>query len=168
MKITVRSGMLIALLLSMLAGAARADVGGKITGTVKDQTNAAIPGAAVTALNTTTGLKQLTKTDEQGRYSFPVLPVGPYEIDVTADGFDSLGRRHDIHDHERWNLAAAGCGLEEFQAVSPCRFKHRYLLPRLGPEHLPPTRWGCPRLAAFGGLLGHSWYRASRQSQKTA
>jgi hypothetical protein len=88
--------------------------------------------------------------------------------DVTAGGFDSLGRRHDIHDHERRNLATAGCGLEEFQTVSHCRFKHRYLLLRSRREHLPPARRGCPRLAAFGGLLGHSRYRASRQSQKTA
>ncbi len=37
---------------------AQAAVGGKITGTVKDQTNAVIPGATVTALNTATGVKQ--------------------------------------------------------------------------------------------------------------
>jgi len=69
------------------SGAASADVGGKITGTVKDQTNGVIPGAAVTAVNTATGVKQTTQSDPQGSYTFPVLPVGQYEIDVTADGF---------------------------------------------------------------------------------
>jgi hypothetical protein len=61
--------------------------GGKITGTVKDQTNGAIPGATVVVVNIATGVKQSAKTDEQGSYSFPALPVGQYEIDVTADGF---------------------------------------------------------------------------------
>jgi hypothetical protein len=86
-KLIVRNALLTALSFFFLLNTARADVGGKITGTVKDQTNAVIPGAAVVALNTATGVKQTTKTDEQGNYSFPVLAVGQYEIDVTADGF---------------------------------------------------------------------------------
>jgi hypothetical protein len=68
---------------------------GKIAGTVKDQTNGTIPGAAVVAINIATGVKQSTKTDEQGSYSFPVLPVGQYEIDVTADGFKP-GKAHGL------------------------------------------------------------------------
>ena len=87
MKLIVRNAFLIAFSFFFLLNTARADVGGKITGTVKDQTNAVIPGAAVVALNTATGVKQATKTDEQGNYSFPVLAVGQYEIDVTADDF---------------------------------------------------------------------------------
>jgi hypothetical protein len=86
-KLTVRNALLTAVSFFSLLNIARADVGGKITGTVKDQTNAVIPGAAVVALNTATGVRQATKTDEQGNYSFPVLAVGQYEIDVTADGF---------------------------------------------------------------------------------
>jgi hypothetical protein len=86
-KLTVRNAFLTFVSFFSLLNIARADVGGKITGTVKDQTNAVIPGAAVVALNTATGVKQATKTDEQGSYSFPVLAVGQYEIDVTADGF---------------------------------------------------------------------------------
>lgn len=77
----------ITMMIALAASASRGDVEGKITGTVKDQTNALIPGAAVTALNTATGVKQTTRTDDQGTYSFPVLPVGLYEIDVSADGF---------------------------------------------------------------------------------
>jgi hypothetical protein len=85
-KLTMR--MLAAMIACLLSPTlTQADVGGKITGTVKDQTNAAIAGATVTARNTATGLKQTTKTDGQGTYSFPVLPVGQYEIDVSADGF---------------------------------------------------------------------------------
>lgn len=71
---------------------ALADVGGKITGTVKDQTDAAISGVTVTVVNTATGARQTTKTDSQGVYSFPVLSVGHYEVDVTADGFNPYRR----------------------------------------------------------------------------
>src|SRR6202162_5792713 len=78
----------VTLLIALGAPFSWADVGGKITGTVKDQTNAVIAGATVVAVNTATGMKQMTKTDEQGSYAFPVLPVGQYEIDVTADGFN--------------------------------------------------------------------------------
>ena len=78
---------LITLAIMLAASSGRAEVGGKITGVVKDQTDAVIAGATVVAVNTATGVKQTTKTDEQGSYAFPVLPVGQYEIDVTADGF---------------------------------------------------------------------------------
>jgi Carboxypeptidase regulatory-like domain/TonB dependent receptor len=64
-----------------------ADVGGRLTGTVKDQTDAAIDGVTVTVVNTATGVKQMTKTDAQGGYSFPVLSVGQYELAIAADGF---------------------------------------------------------------------------------
>ena len=67
--------------------AAWGDVGGKIAGIVKDQTDSALEGAAVAVVNTATGVKQTTKTDAQGAYSFPVLSIGQYELDVTAPGF---------------------------------------------------------------------------------
>ena len=87
MKLTVKTALLTALWFLFLLNPARADVGGKITGIVTDQTEAVIAGATVVAVNTTTGVKQTTKTDQQGSYSFPVLPVGEYQIEVTADGF---------------------------------------------------------------------------------
>jgi hypothetical protein len=64
-----------------------ADVGGRITGVVKDPTQAAIPGATVMVTNNATAAKQTTRTDEQGAYSFPALAAGQYEIEVTAPGF---------------------------------------------------------------------------------
>jgi hypothetical protein len=72
---------------ALAASSARAEVGGKITGVVKDQSDAVIASATVVAINTATGVKETTKTDDQGSYAFPVLSVGQYEIYVTADGF---------------------------------------------------------------------------------
>ena len=87
MRLTVRIALMVALSVLFQLNAAWADVGGKITGVVKDQTDAMIAGATVAAVNIATGVKQTTTTDEQGSYAFPVLPVGEYEINVTADGF---------------------------------------------------------------------------------
>src|SRR5260370_11500572 len=71
------------------ASAARTEVGGKITGFVKDQPVSVIPGAAVVVTNTQTGVKLTTITDQEGVFTFPVLSVGQYQIDVTSDGFKS-------------------------------------------------------------------------------
>jgi hypothetical protein len=70
-----------------VAFAARAEVGGKITGAVRDQTGSVIPGAAVVVINMATGVKQTTTTDQDGVFTFPVLSVGQYELDVTSDAF---------------------------------------------------------------------------------
>src|SRR6202023_3576335 len=71
----------------VVAFAARAEVGGKITGVVKDQTGSVIPGAAVVVTNTQTGVKLTAATDQDGVFTFPVLSVGQYQIDLTSDGF---------------------------------------------------------------------------------
>ena len=71
----------------LLASGAMADVGGRITGIVKDQSGAVIARAGVAAVNTATGVKQTTLTDDQGVYSFPLLAVGQYNVEVSAPAF---------------------------------------------------------------------------------
>ena len=67
--------------------AARAQTSGKVSGVIRDETGAVIAGATVAATNIATGVRQATKSDPQGGYSFPVLAVGQYEIEATSDGF---------------------------------------------------------------------------------
>lgn len=64
-----------------------AQVGGKITGVVKDQTSSARADAAVVVTQTQTGVKLSAATDQEGVFTLPVLSVGQYEIGVTADAF---------------------------------------------------------------------------------
>jgi hypothetical protein len=71
----------------LIASAARAEVGGKITGAVKDQTGSVIPRVNVVISNTQTGVKLTSTTDQDGVFTFPVLSVGQYQIDVTSDAF---------------------------------------------------------------------------------
>ena len=83
------------ILLPCLALVTWAGVGGSISGSVKDSSGAAIPGAAVTATNTGTGVQQATTTDDRGSYSFLSLPVGHYDVEVTHAGFKPY-RRADV------------------------------------------------------------------------
>lgn len=64
-----------------------AQMGGGLTGIVKDPSDAPIPDATVSITNTATGAKQTTATDSGGVYSFPALAVGQYDLEVSAPGF---------------------------------------------------------------------------------
>ncbi|MGB6458711.1 MAG: carboxypeptidase regulatory-like domain-containing protein [Candidatus Acidiferrum sp.] len=76
----------------LFAAGAWAGVGGSISGTVLDASGAAIAKASVTATNTDTGIRQTTLTDDKGFYSFPNLPIGHYEFEVTNAGFQPYHR----------------------------------------------------------------------------
>ncbi len=66
---------------------ASAQVGGSVSGTIKDPSGAVVPGVSVTATNTVLGTEFNTVTDGQGYYSFPKLPVGRYDLTMLLDGF---------------------------------------------------------------------------------
>src|SRR5262245_10765283 len=66
-----------------------AQTSGTISGIVHDASGALIPGASVTVKNVDTGLTREIVSDEQGRYSAPNLPVGPYEVQVSLTGFQT-------------------------------------------------------------------------------
>jgi len=59
----------------------------QISGTVKDQTAAVLPGVEVTATQTDTGLSRTAISNETGFYAFPNLPVGPYRLEAMLPGF---------------------------------------------------------------------------------
>jgi len=59
----------------------------QVSGSVKDQTGAVLPGAEVTMTQTETGLVRTTISDETGSYSLPNLPIGPYKLEAQLPGF---------------------------------------------------------------------------------
>ncbi|HEY1657648.1 MAG TPA: carboxypeptidase regulatory-like domain-containing protein [Candidatus Sulfotelmatobacter sp.] len=75
-----------------LVGSASAGVSGSISGTVKDSSGAAIAGASVSLTNANMGARQLTTSDGRGGYTFPVLAVGTYELEVSHSGFKPYRR----------------------------------------------------------------------------
>src|SRR3984885_2218310 len=73
--------------LSILAFAAHAGVGGRISGSVKDASGAVVPKATVSITNSDTGVRQTLTSDDNGAYSFLNVQVGRYILEVSADGF---------------------------------------------------------------------------------
>jgi hypothetical protein len=64
-------------------------VNASLSGSVADQSGAVIPGAAVTATNTETGVATKTESDAAGNYILLSLPAGNYKITTQRVGFKS-------------------------------------------------------------------------------
>jgi hypothetical protein len=60
---------------------------GSISGEVKDEKQAVVTGATVTARNVLTNDSRTVQTDGDGRYRFTSMPTGDYEITVESTGF---------------------------------------------------------------------------------
>src|SRR5436853_6508842 len=60
---------------------------GVIEGTVTDATGAVLPGVTVSLRNTATNFEKIEVTSPQGMYRGVLLPLGPYEIKATLEGF---------------------------------------------------------------------------------
>ena len=61
----------------------------RLSGTIQDNSGAAVPGASVTVEQVGTGYKQQVKSGEAGEYLFPSLPVGEYQLTVEMTGFNT-------------------------------------------------------------------------------
>jgi hypothetical protein len=102
-----------------------ADVGaqsfrGGIQGTVIDETQAALPGATVTAVNAGTGLSRTASTDGTGNYFLSELPLGDYDVSASLSGFKTQtvkGVRVDASSSQRVNFVLSPGGLEETVTV---------------------------------------------------
>ena len=86
-KVLIRRSAGILLVTLAFAFAAFAQATGGLHGTVTDPAGAVVPGVAVTATNDATSLTRNTVTNDEGRWSLGVLPVGQYTISYVKDGF---------------------------------------------------------------------------------
>src|SRR5262249_27228155 len=100
-KFSGREGMapktIAALLLCLLVLAAipagAQQVSGSIAGTVIDSSGAAIPNATIIIKNTEqNSVVRTIKSDKNGNYSAPLLPIGKYAVTVEAQGFKKFTR----------------------------------------------------------------------------
>jgi len=80
-------GLLLSILLVFGCVAAHAQTTGTITGTVRDNTGAVIPGATVTVTETNMGTILKFTSDAAGLYNAPLLIPGTYSVAVEKDGF---------------------------------------------------------------------------------
>ncbi len=93
-----RSSIQLMCILIFAGAAAWAAVTGSISGTVQDPSGRVVPNAEVTVRELSTAITHLTRTNASGYYTLPVLPVGRYELDVHALGFESYRRRDIVLD----------------------------------------------------------------------
>src|ERR1700689_2800753 len=93
MRLTsIRTILMPILVIASLIGAATSAVGqnantGEIKGSVTDSSNAVIPGATVSVVNTQTGVVINTATNGDGIYDVPSVPLGQYSITFRKEGF---------------------------------------------------------------------------------
>jgi hypothetical protein len=79
----------VGILLSLTAISVEAQTAssGSVTGQVSDPQGASVPGADVTLTEMATSSKQSATTNDSGRYTFPVVNSGVYDITVSKSGF---------------------------------------------------------------------------------
>jgi hypothetical protein len=87
---TTASDRRIAILMLLTAGCGFGQVGtGSIRGAITDPSGAVVPSAHVSVKNVQTSVAISLVTDTDGRYVAPTLPIGSYEIQVQAQGFET-------------------------------------------------------------------------------
>jgi hypothetical protein len=60
---------------------------GSIRGSISDPSGAVVQNASVTATNTETGFRRATTSDNGGNFLLLELPIGHYQLEVSATGF---------------------------------------------------------------------------------
>jgi outer membrane receptor protein involved in Fe transport len=119
---------------------------GTIAGRVVDPQGGAVPGAVVTARQTDTNVAIDATTDTNGRFRFPYLRIGPYELDVRLQGFAPQSRRVELSAGSAFDilvtLTVAGLDttvtvVAEPQALETARSQIAGTVPQSEIEHLP-------------------------------
>jgi len=77
---------LVALLMATFAAHAQFE-SASVLGYVRDQSGAAVVNANVTLTNTATGIVQAATTNQEGRYEFSSIPIGPYVVKAQSSSF---------------------------------------------------------------------------------
>ncbi|HSC26627.1 MAG TPA: carboxypeptidase-like regulatory domain-containing protein [Vicinamibacterales bacterium] len=96
LRSSVRAGLCAALLLGATTLAWGQAGTGSLTGTVRDSQRAVLPGATVTATNTSTGAVRTTVSNATGIYNIPGLPPGNYTVKFELSGFSPYVRENAI------------------------------------------------------------------------
>ena len=97
-RATAGRSIIVVALLAWLAGfplarAASAQVTtATIVGTVLDASGGALPGVTVTARNVDTGFVHNVPSSDTGAYRLEFLPIGPYVVEATLQGFKTASR----------------------------------------------------------------------------
>ena len=86
-------GFAAALILVLSSGLAWAQATAQLSGTVRDESGAVLPGVTVTVTQTDTGFTRSVVSDDTGTYVLSNLPLGPYRLEVSLQGFYTYDQR---------------------------------------------------------------------------
>jgi len=83
-------------LMLLLSGVCRAQqnvTSATLSGRIEDASGAVVNGATVTTTNRETNQRLTTTSDHEGRYRFPYLRTGDYDLTVAASGFSTITKQ---------------------------------------------------------------------------
>ena len=84
---TLRDVVVSGLVLLLTSTPARAQATAELSGRVTDESAAVLPGVTVAVTQTDTGFTRTVVTDDAGRWVMPNLPIGPYRLEISLQGF---------------------------------------------------------------------------------
>src|SRR5258708_5520031 len=73
----------------------------QINGIVRDSSGLGIPGAEVKATQTATDAVRSVNTGPDGSYVLTNLPIGPYRLEVSKEGFQTIRADGEVGQHVR-------------------------------------------------------------------
>ena len=101
-------------LLSLYSVHAHATVVGELQGIVHDPQHRPIANAQVTIHAIDSQFMQTARTDQNGYFSFPTLPLGNYTVSISSSGFDLLQQTITAIPLSSFSFAAAYLGRSAF------------------------------------------------------
>jgi hypothetical protein len=89
---------MVGLVLALVVSTGRTDAQqsidtGSVSGRIVDGSGAVVPGATVSARHTATNVEDVATSGPDGRFRFPSLRVGAYELSVSLPGFQTVTQR---------------------------------------------------------------------------
>ena len=112
---------LVSIIAAIMAPSVFGQVTGSILGTVRDQSSAVIAGVRVVATNVNTNLSQETTSDSVGQYRILALPVGRYNVEASAPGFQKFVVTNinlDVNEQRRIDITLEVGNVEQRMEVS--------------------------------------------------
>jgi hypothetical protein len=92
MRIPIYAALLV-FILSGLGAAQQSVTSGTLSGRIEDAQGAVVSGVTVTATHLETNHQLTTTSDVEGRYRFPYLRTGDYDLKIAAEGFESITKQ---------------------------------------------------------------------------
>ena len=134
-----------------------------ILGTVTDMTGAVIPNATVTVTGTGSGASITTRTSSDGSFTIASLASGPYDLKVSAQGFETSIQRN-VPVSTGMTAANVSLTVGAETATVTVEARSRNFMSKAAAPPPPPMNAANGRVGSGGGIAygyGGGVYRAS-------